>query len=275
MHIFGSRVSKVILSGLAVVVVAAGTLFAVGYTQGNNLEAAPIPQFIQHDFIDVSKVMSISKFRSGDGHDFSDSFETCRSMKHYIDQQPSAAGEKYGHANPDFSDPNPATALPIYSPVDGTITDIATETFPLGRQFYIVPDSQPRYIIRLFHVFPAQGISKGMKVTAGQQIGSIGEGQPMDISVELHTSLKVGKVRYVSYFDVMPDSLFAVYQARGVATRDQLQISKAVRDADPLSCNGEEFAKNYSEDANEVRLSGYIPYQPQQQQNGNGQGNQQ
>ena len=43
-----------------------------------------VPKFITADFIDLSGVTSISKFRSGAGHDYSDSDEKCRSMKHYF-----------------------------------------------------------------------------------------------------------------------------------------------------------------------------------------------
>lgn len=261
-----SRAPRAILITLLSLAGVAAVLFIIGLIQGNNLAKASVPKFIQHDFVDVDKIMSVSKFRSGLGHDFSDSFESCRSMKHYYDQQPGPANEKYGHADADFSDPDPATALSIYSPVDGKITDIVSETFPLGRQFYIVPDSQPNIIVRLFHVFPAAGISKGTKVKAGQKIGSIGEGQPMDISVEMHTFFKVGKIRFISYFDAMPDNLFAVYQKRGVTSRDQLIVSQSERDATPLSCNGEMFSQEYPEDQNEVRLSGYTPYNPQRQQ---------
>ena len=43
--------------------------------------------------------------------------------------------------------------------------------------------------------------------------------------------------RFVSWFDVMTDSLFQRFQLRGVATRDSLIISRSARDADPLTCD--------------------------------------
>jgi len=43
-----------------------------------------LPQFITASHIDISDVASVSRFRSAAGHDFSDSFETCCSMKHYF-----------------------------------------------------------------------------------------------------------------------------------------------------------------------------------------------
>ena len=48
-----------------------------------DVDANGIPKFVTSDHIELSKIEKISKFRSGIGHDFSDNFESCRSMKHY------------------------------------------------------------------------------------------------------------------------------------------------------------------------------------------------
>jgi hypothetical protein len=47
--------------------------------------------------------------------------------------------------------------------------------------------------------------------------------------------------RLISYFDVMTDSLFATYQARGMKARTEAIITREARDADPLTCTGEAF----------------------------------
>ena len=61
----------------------------------NDESAGKPAQFIQADFIDLEKIVAISKFRSGSGHDFSqETDETCRSMKHYYNVQNSAEGER-------------------------------------------------------------------------------------------------------------------------------------------------------------------------------------
>jgi len=44
----------------------------------------------------------------------------------------------------------------------------------------------------------------------------------------------------ISYFEVMTDEVFALYQARGVASREAAIITKEERDADPVPCVGEE-----------------------------------
>src|SRR5258708_5244428 len=49
-----------------------------------NVEAGGIPRIVEADYIDLSKIVSISKFRSAQGHDYCDDFESCRSMKHYF-----------------------------------------------------------------------------------------------------------------------------------------------------------------------------------------------
>ena len=43
-----------------------------------------IPKFVNINYIELYKIYCISKFRSAIGHDYSDDFESCRSMKHYF-----------------------------------------------------------------------------------------------------------------------------------------------------------------------------------------------
>ena len=74
-----------------------------------------LPQFITASHIDISDVASVSRFRSAAGHDFSDSFETCCSMKHYFHLV-----DFYGTR----------FTQPIYSAVDGFV-------------FYLVEPSGP------------------------------------------------------------------------------------------------------------------------------------
>ena len=65
-----------------------------------------LPPFITASHIDLSDVASVSRFRSAAGHDFSDSFETCCSMKHYFNLV-----DFYGTR----------FTQPIYSAVDGFV----------------------------------------------------------------------------------------------------------------------------------------------------------
>lgn len=242
---------------IAVVVVLVAFKLISGRRPSNN--STQISQFIQADFIDLSKIYSISKFRSGSGHDFSGSGETCRSMKHYFVPQMSDEGQRLRDQNNGLPpQPDGKTDIDIFSPVDGKITNIQKEQMPIGEQIYITPDNASNFTVRLFHIYKSDGMKKGVKVKAGQKIGVISQYSTTDIAVQ---SGGYSSGKYVSYFDVMPDSIFAKYQDRGVKNRSDLIISKEVRDAKPLECNGESFAVNYDSDAgfgNYFYLSGAI-----------------
>lgn len=221
-----------------------------------NIDINNPPQFIQADFIGLDKIYSISKFRSGSGHDFSKgSGETCRSMKHYFNVQITQEGEQLRQQNNGLPPPPDGnTDIPIYSPVDGRIAEIGRERM-LGNQIYIQPDSYPSIRIRLFHIYELEKIKKGVRVVAGEQIGVIGQHQNTDIAITQGRN-------YISYFEVMPDSIFDKYQDKGAKSREEFIISKEYRDANPLQCNGEWFAVNYDSDPTRgdfVHLSGYNP----------------
>lgn len=246
---------------LGIVVLGAG--FGVYYFKYMNVSLKKVdpnnlPQFIQADFIDLDKIFSISKFRSGSGHDYSSgSGEKCRSLKHYFAPQQNAASEAARQANNGLPpEPDGKTDISIFSPVDGKIIRTQKEQTPIGVQVFIQPTSNPEFTVRIFHVYLDAGFGKDSVVKAGQKIGVIGQYSTTDISIETQSATSRG---YYSYFSVMPDSVFAKYIARGVKDRNELIITKEYRDANPLQCNGENFAKNYDSDAsfgNYVYLSG-------------------
>lgn len=192
-------------------------------------EAKAIPQFIQADFIELSKIAAISKFRSGEGHDFSDDFESCRSMKHYF---------KPG-AQIDWD------TVQIFSPVDGTV--LRTEEEWAGTKIDIQVEKHAAFIITIFHIRLQMHLRPGDKVMAGQPLGfHFGKPTFSDIAVTINTPK--GK-KLVSYFEVMPDQIFERYQARGLALRAEVIISKEARDSDPLNCRDGQFSsRSHSED---------------------------
>ncbi len=269
---------KILLSVVGVLVIAGASFvwFFKHPTLVSAVDENNLPKFIQADFIDLDKVASISKFRSASGHDFSAHGETCRSMKHYF-QPPFNPNAKMRTVDGQQLPPLPdgQTDTPIYSPVDGKIISLSDEHTPIGKQFSIRPDSNPNFNVRIFHVFPSDGIHALMNVKAGQQLGVIGKDQGTDIAIET-TTLK--GTQFVSYFQVMPDAIFANYQKHGITSRDDLIFTKSYRDAHPLQCTNnkdEQFAQNYQGDINydgEVYLSGYA--RPNVYQQGNNQGSQ-
>ncbi|MFZ3031479.1 MAG: hypothetical protein WA082_00390 [Candidatus Moraniibacteriota bacterium] len=250
------KIFKIIL--IIVCVVVAVVLSLVLYVQYavRDIDENNLPKIIQADWIDLDGIGRISKFRSGSGHDFSGNGESCRSMKHYFNAKRTNEEEMLISENNGF----PAAfslegAIPIYSPVDGEIIAVKGEESDLGKQVYIRPEKYQDFTIRLFHVFPIEGYTEGRKVAAGEQIAHIGRLQNTDIAVSLGGS---GSRAYVSYFDVMPDEIFAKYQAVGVENRDQLIITQEYRDTRPFKCKGEQFAENHDASGDEfVFINGY------------------
>ncbi|MDO8591769.1 MAG: peptidoglycan DD-metalloendopeptidase family protein [bacterium] len=206
-------------------------------------EEDTLPKFIQADWIDISRIGSISKFRSSSGHDFSGNGETCRSMKHYFNALRTSEDETLINNNNGFPPPfSLEGAIPVYSPVDGKIAAVESDNGDVGQQIYIQPQKYNSYTVRLFHIFLLDGYKKGKSVKAGEQIGNIGKIQNSDIAV---STGGFGSHTFISYFEVMPDSVFAKYQALGIKNREELIITKEYRDAHPLQCNGEQFAQHY------------------------------
>lgn len=186
-------------------------------------------QFITADYIGLDRVEKISKFRSSAGHDFSDSSESCRSMKHYFWPK---GGDPGAPHSPSW------TTIRIYSPVKGTVARIIDEW--TGRQVWLQPDGHPEAAVRIFHVNLNPGVKEGAHVAAGQNLGRHASDETMsDIAVELREG--DGRRRLVSYFDVMSDSVFENYRARGIESRHAMTIPEADRDADPSTCAGESF----------------------------------
>jgi hypothetical protein len=77
-----------------------------------DLAALGPPRVLNANYIDLSKIEQVSRFRSTIGHSYVDgSGETCRSMKHYF--QPKASVDW--------------TMVDVYAPASGTIWLIATD----------------------------------------------------------------------------------------------------------------------------------------------------
>ena len=129
------------------------------------------------------------------------------------------------------------STVQMFSPVSGTVPQIwegwADTTVRIKSEEY------PAFYFNIFHVNLTNPLNVGDLVTAGQQLGTGAHSMSSDIAVGVSTP---SGWKLVSYFDVMTDSVFQDYQARGLSSRDDAIISKEARDADPLTCDGEEFA---------------------------------
>jgi len=200
-----------------------------------DIESDGVPHFIDSDFVDLNQVQDISLFRSAAGHDYSDGFETCRSMKHYFSPPP--AKRKNG-------------TVSIFSPVSGRIVHLDTEEENFiddgvtNQKVIIQPDDQPALLITLFHVdLLDPTLVVGTHLSAGQHIGfgrlirNGGQLPSHDFDIALDANTYDG-IRYISYFDAMTDALFNNYAAwgSGPALWNGFIISEAERDADILTC---------------------------------------
>jgi hypothetical protein len=173
--------------------------------------------------MDPDSIGRISRFRSGYGHDYSDAFEDCRSMKHYFEPRPQADWSK----------------IRIVAPVRGKITRAEQEW--AGLKLEIESADRPAFRFVIFHLSPAAAFQPGDTVSQGRLLGThIGPQTLSDIAVIVNDPTRQG--RMVSWFDVLTDPAFARYQARGVATRSAFIISRSERDASPLQCSGETFS---------------------------------
>jgi hypothetical protein len=132
-----------------------------------------LPQFITASHIDIADIERISRFRSPVGHDYSDSFETCCSMKHYY--------RPLNYYEVRFTQP-------IYSPVDGVIlyldkeivleaeawlvdyeqvTGMSPPSDYEDLRMYIRPDEAPNVWILHHHVLPLEEIRNKIPVSSG------------------------------------------------------------------------------------------------------------
>jgi hypothetical protein len=182
-----------------------------------------LPLVIEADYINLESIEWVSLFRSSSGHDFSDDFEACRSMKHYFNPISTV----------DWS------AIQVYSPINGTIVGWSNEG-DKGTTITIESSAFPGVAITAFHVSLTSSPAIGDTVAAGDPLGThYGSGSNSDIAVGIVTP---DGYMLVSYFDVMTDDVFQNYEARGAAYTADFVITAAARDADPLTCEGEEFS---------------------------------
>ena len=183
-----------------------------------------VPQFVESNYLDLNKIDKISKFRSGMGHDYSDDFESCRSMKHYF--------------NPNVED---YSLIEIFSPIDGIVVSMIESN---GIRINIKSSEYPEYQFIIFHIDPVLDLEVGNAVSAGEKIGNhINNSTISDIAVRRHVLHEgIFKNQLLSFFEVMTDEHFnANYLGTEIISRSDLIISLTERDANPLNCEGEEF----------------------------------
>ena len=216
---------------------------------------------VTHDYMDITYVDRISKFRSGAGHDFSydpfpisigfyetetDPTETNRSMKHYFEP-----GSAYRGDN---------GTVPLYAPFQGSIYRVSNEGHDSGfvnKQVWIQSAADPDVFAIIFHANlsesypqawndypqahwiyyePDDLIYDTLSVAAGDCIGYADLRSTIS-DIAILRRISDTEYHYLSYFDpsIMSADVFSQYQARGIASPTDVIISKAFRDAHPIT----------------------------------------
>jgi len=186
----------------------------------------------------------MSKLRSGVGHDYSfpsaehdPDGESCRSMKHYFIPEGVPRANALYRTTPHTFD---WMSIKFFAPADGVITNVEYATTPDGEevQFSIQATDYPGYYFNFLHVKPAQGLTEGTSVEAGQQIGTLGNQESWgEIGVEVRVSSR--EVYFISFLQVVTDQVLKEYIDRGLVSVSDVIITKEQRDKTPLSCGGD------------------------------------
>jgi hypothetical protein len=195
-------------------------------SQAFDWESNGIPKFIDQLHVDMEQILRISKFRSSAGHDYSDAYETCRSIKHYV---------VFNGFPIDWHE------IEIRSPINGRITWIQSEGGPRqgGYQVWVESDQYPGIIVSIFHMDVDESLTLGDRVTKNQVIGTHSNETFNDIGIQIFGPTDVEEeyaIKMVSIFEVMEDSYFNSLSDYGLNTFDDVIISKEVRDQNPLTC---------------------------------------
>jgi len=216
-----------------------------------------VDELITANPLDETQIANISYFRSSAGHSSADSFEECRSMKHYFEPT-----DKVNDTNT------------IYAPFDGVVVSMYSEEGGdfdddglTNQQITIKPTLSSAYQVIFYHVDVESSLdlSPGDEIEAGTLIGhgrlvrvNSGETEEatsndFDIKVEVLTSLGV---RAVSVFQLMSDSVFGEYITEFTQLSlnpSELIHSKIERDTATLTCDGEKFSSGHGENDNLAR----------------------
>jgi len=219
-----------------------------GACSSRDVDALGTEKILSHLFVDMDQIEDISLFRSSAGHDYSDDFESCRSMKHYFEPV-----SKQNSLNT------------VIAPVGARVVSLGTEEGGgfvddglTNQRVVLQPVDYPQYAITMFHVDLSAALALGDTVTAGQTLGHarlvrVNSGQSssstsndFDIAVSVNTPQGL---KLVSMVDVLSDLAFAEIQARATSawgessspSRSDFIHSKDTRDATPLTCSGQTF----------------------------------
>ena len=232
------------------------------------------PELVSSPITDLSTIEEISKFRSGAGHDFSydatfpfgasDSSEPPSNMKHYFAPYSFQNGDQH--------------TVPVYAPFSGEITRVTDESGSAGinKRVEIRSSVDPDYLLVVFHIKLGQDYPQILSdwpiefwpshqeddadytttlVAPGDLLGYADMRDSHDFDIAVLFTDTDGERYWISYFDLMPDSLFTNYGSRGIA-RNDLSISKEDRLLTPVDWWGGRNEDDW------VSLTQSVPLEP-------------
>lgn len=198
---------------------------------------APPPQIIAN-FVELSKIEKISKFRSCAGHTTvpQDEREMKRNMKHYFWVKAKYMG---------------SDTVEIYSPYDGYVTSVREdradglegEIWIAPKDMFVILPPVGRWMFSIQHINVLPGLKRGSEVKAGQVIGHAAVAtknrETFDI-VFAKGGIFPKKIDnwtgpftdLDSVFNHMSKNVLAEFTARGLNAKEAI-ISKESRDQNP------------------------------------------
>ncbi|MHA1270696.1 MAG: hypothetical protein ACTSPY_12960 [Candidatus Helarchaeota archaeon] len=204
----------------------------------------PVPRFVNNDWLELDKISAIGKFRSTLGHGygrFGDNNPT--SDKHYF--------------MPFFPWRNTDDNISVFAPVRAMIISIMWENHRFsdgsiqGKQIRLQSIEHPSIVFILFHInVEPFNLHLFQIVEPGQVIGylDVRENSTTDIAVYR------GGV-YISWFEVLSDSLFETYKDRGIKTREMMIKTDA--QVAESAANGYDFTNNDPSDWVRLKNTNY------------------
>lgn len=229
-----------ILIGVGIIILG---LVSTAFVSIISAQKDPPPQ-ITANFVDLNKIEKISTYRSCAGHVTvpKDEREEKRNMKHYF------------WVKPEF---NKSKTVEIYSPYDGYVADIRSdlkdnlegEIWISSQQIFAMVPPLGVWSFSVQHIDIRPELKLGDKVKAGELIGWLPVSEKRGDSFDIVYGKSGFPPKTIdnwtapfadldSVFNHMGDNVFAEYQKKGVATKEEFIIAKEKRDQNPCQYQG-------------------------------------
>ena len=230
------------------------------------------PELVEAHVTQLDMILEVSKFRSGAGHDFTylretfsaEAIEIIEGIENFFatDLSEPESSMKHYYSPPAWhkQENGDNTTIPVYAPFAGTITRVIEEIREadpsiVNNRVEITATANTDYTAVLFHLnlddaFPQiyndyptiddvwthqddDPYYSTRNVDAGEFLGyaDMRLSNDFDVAVLFNDTTND---KWISLFELMPDTLFSDYEARGVIREDTI-ISKEYRESHPVT----------------------------------------